>query len=496
MQHMQSGPATPTVAWSDSLPDAQPQSPPDSPTLRSWGSPAPLDGCLYVQAAAFVHPTPPKLQLAAAAPLLTPPKPSRAPLPAGLDRAASGLTDAAESPFALAAELKTAVRAAGQPPPGPAVQRPAAPAAQPPAAPAMRTDDADEADEAEEDMDTDDVHRKLAHALYMQFYRSLRHKGCPVEIKEKYASLKGSRGLVVLLLFLMACVCNPHEKPLHYTCINIQGHRMTNMLFEEWLQSSKQWGDSRLLASLRISSTQRRSGSVKWLTRSQLLQKYGDETVVTELVNRKKQSNDTRRHPDLPERDDLVLFRVWDSYDETDSQERCSGTTLELESAADKAMVEEFMKGGAFQAELAKGVGMDAGRPGKPHPAPKPKVVLSDAEAQAKKLNQLLRLMSNDLVEADSWPKKSESIPDNMRQQVLKDIAKAAEHIKETRDALQLFNSSGNAGSSAAVEPIKDAESARELLRKAVQMARKLMPKTKRGEQKADQKAEPKAGES
>lgn len=249
---------------------------------------------------------------------------------------------------------------------------------------------------------------------------------------------------------------------------------MTNMLFEEWLQSSKKWGQSRLLAVLRVSNTQRRSGTIKWLTRAQLLVKYGDESVVGELVNRKKQSNDTRRHPDLPDRDDLVLYRVWDSYDETDTQERFTGTTLQLESEADKALVEEFMKHGVFKEELAKGAGMDAH--GRPKPGQKlPRAPLSDSEAQVKKLGQLLRSMANDLVDADAWPSKSESIPENMRQQLLKDISLAAAKIKDERERLVQLHTGGGAASAAAVQPIKDAEEAREGLKRAIGIARKLM---------------------
>ncbi len=58
-------------------------------------------------------------------------------------------------------------------------------------------------------------------------------------------------------------------------------------LFEDWLQAKEDWGKSCLVQRLTKGRTERFRGRFKWFTRDELLQRYKNEELVTDLCQRK-----------------------------------------------------------------------------------------------------------------------------------------------------------------------------------------------------------------
>ena len=79
---------------------------------------------------------------------------------------------------------------------------------------------------------------------------------------------------------------------LTYNCIELQGHRLTDLLFEEWLEIGGNWMESKLVVSVRNKQASRTVGRMRWLSRHELLTKYGDAATVDDLCERKRRSGD------------------------------------------------------------------------------------------------------------------------------------------------------------------------------------------------------------
>ena len=80
-----------------------------------------------------------------------------------------------------------------------------------------------------------------------------------------------------------------------------------------------QWKSSKFLQPIRERHTSRTRGTRKWLTRAEVISRFGEE-LATQIINRKLfdeelKSRETRPHPDLPENEDLFLYLHIPMYD-------------------------------------------------------------------------------------------------------------------------------------------------------------------------------------
>jgi hypothetical protein len=109
---------------------------------------------------------------------------------------------------------------------------------------------------------SDDDEAKKAHARYMRFWRSVQpgYKTTPQEVIDRIAPLKGKRGALTAF-------------------------------FEDWIQSKEEWGSSCLMQRITRSRKEKVRGRFKDMTKSELLQRYGNAGLVEDLVQRKV------RHP-------------------------------------------------------------------------------------------------------------------------------------------------------------------------------------------------------
>ena len=82
-------------------------------------------------------------------------------------------------------------------------------------------------------------------------------------------------------------------------------------LYEDFVQCAGKWVNSVVLKTIRHKRKNGRRAARKWMTKSQLLSHFGDESVVEAIVLRKEADKDLaeiRDHPDLPGRIILILF--------------------------------------------------------------------------------------------------------------------------------------------------------------------------------------------
>lgn len=75
---------------------------------------------------------------------------------------------------------------------------------------------------------------------------------------------------------------------------------------EEWLSTAGNWRESKLYQRMTAKKTERKHGARVWLTRAQLLMKYGSQEIVDEIVTAKLSDPDlkeshTKPHPDAPQ---------------------------------------------------------------------------------------------------------------------------------------------------------------------------------------------------
>lgn len=78
------------------------------------------------------------------------------------------------------------------------------------------------------------------------------------------------------------------------------------LLLEEWLTTGGDWKSSSLYQKITSRKSERKYGARVWLTKAQLIQKYGSEALAQEIIDSKTADEETRRtqtkaHPDAPE---------------------------------------------------------------------------------------------------------------------------------------------------------------------------------------------------
>lgn len=81
-------------------------------------------------------------------------------------------------------------------------------------------------------------------------------------------------------------------------------------VYERWLSCGEDWKKSSWALSLEKTSTERRKGARRWMTKSQIERKYESKEIAQEIVASKMApecEHQRKRHPDLPHRDDHYL---------------------------------------------------------------------------------------------------------------------------------------------------------------------------------------------
>ncbi|CAL1165977.1 unnamed protein product [Cladocopium goreaui] len=186
-----------------------------------------------------------------------------------------------------------------------------------------------ESENGENPQDEQDLEKVLkqkeSRARYMRFYRSLRSKRTPLEVRRAgAAAYRQSDRLQVLL--------------------------------EQWLACSGQWKASEFYYQARQKKRSRRHGCRKWLTRSEIATKYGSFDTADGIIAQKMRDpeiskDQIRCHPDMhgQETDDTRQYLVWDQDGE---EETTDLVTQALFQAADTD--ENNKKPGVGQARKKK----------------------------------------------------------------------------------------------------------------------------------------------
>ena len=100
-------------------------------------------------------------------------------------------------------------------------------------------------------------------------------------------------------------------------------NELLQTLFEEWVSSNDCWTSSQLVAQAKTSVRGTKTGARRWMMRSEIIEKYQSEQIADELIAAKlndpvQAKTCVKNHEDLPHREDLRLYLVWDSTYETD----------------------------------------------------------------------------------------------------------------------------------------------------------------------------------
>ncbi|CAL1127245.1 unnamed protein product [Cladocopium goreaui] len=145
--------------------------------------------------------------------------------------------------------------------------------------------------------------KKLAHARYMLFSRSLQSRRCPIEIKRAgKAAFRCSERI--------------------------------SILYEQWIECAGHWSESSLLQQLRYEKRHRRIGARKWLTYAELVIKYGNSDCARKICESKRRDPEVakeqiRPHPDCPGDREMDQYLVWDQDSEEDQEDHVTSTLFE-----------------------------------------------------------------------------------------------------------------------------------------------------------------------
>ena len=130
-----------------------------------------------------------------------------------------------------------------------------------------------------------------AHARYMRFWRSVqppKKSDCkvPPQLLQTYQTLKGTRGGLTSLL-------------------------------EDWIQAGEDWSQSALVVHLTQSKSEAARGRFKWVSKADLIARYGDtdaaKELIADLIQRKVVDGHVKDDPNFPGRKEFRLYLCWDS---------------------------------------------------------------------------------------------------------------------------------------------------------------------------------------
>lgn len=130
------------------------------------------------------------------------------------------------------------------------------------------------------------------------------------------------------------------QLPLHCFPGTNKNAQLT-ILFEEWAGSNEDWSRSELIVQMKNSRTHTKRGSRKWLTRKELVEKYGDEQIADDIISHKLENaslakSQVRWHPDLrPGNMEMRQFLVFDSAEEVDQSDEILESLFRLDDTED-----------------------------------------------------------------------------------------------------------------------------------------------------------------
>ena len=113
------------------------------------------------------------------------------------------------------------------------------------------------------------------------------------------------------------------------------------VLFEEWAGSEEDWSKSNLIIQMRSRNKHSKKGCRRWLTQREIADKYGSAEIAADIVrlkleDRKARASTVRDHPDLPGREDMRQFLVFDYSEETDERDEILESLFSVEDGSDK----------------------------------------------------------------------------------------------------------------------------------------------------------------
>ena len=121
---------------------------------------------------------------------------------------------------------------------------------------------------------------------------------------------------------------------------------MTN-LFEDWAQADEEWANTVLIGTLRKTMRSKRTGQLKWMTFSQLMEIYKDQALVEGLIERKeKEAHNVRNHPDFPLEKQLRLYKCFVAMEEAHEEEDEKVLQVQLDARVDQEGGKAMVKGG------------------------------------------------------------------------------------------------------------------------------------------------------
>lgn len=111
------------------------------------------------------------------------------------------------------------------------------------------------------------------------------------------------------------------------------------ILFEEWAASKEVWKNSEIVLQMRSRHTNKVRGARRWITEREIATKYQSAEIAAEIVHRKLSDEQLRRtqvrdHPDLPGRDDMRQYLVWDESVESEEHDEVVESLFGLSGSA------------------------------------------------------------------------------------------------------------------------------------------------------------------
>ncbi|CAK9038658.1 Uncharacterized protein SCF082_LOCUS22708 [Durusdinium trenchii] len=98
------------------------------------------------------------------------------------------------------------------------------------------------------------------------------------------------------------------------------------LLYEQRVQCEGHWKESSFVKELRVTNRSRKKGARKWMTKQELIQKFGSERLAMRIIEAKQNDpvlakSQIRCHPDCPDEPELVQYLVWDMDAEEDTED-------------------------------------------------------------------------------------------------------------------------------------------------------------------------------
>ena len=84
-----------------------------------------------------------------------------------------------------------------------------------------------------------------------------------------------------------------------------------SVLQEQWLQCDGNWKKSSFYLEIKKSKAERKRGCRMWMTRAQLIAKYGSAALADEIISNKEadpSGTQTKDHPDAPGNKDPHVY--------------------------------------------------------------------------------------------------------------------------------------------------------------------------------------------